>query len=319
MRLDGLTICVTGGMGFVGSHVAKSLKHMGAQVIIVDRRDTDIPDKFYDLFYQLDYSDNSLVPMFDKVDGIVHCAGTSLVGPSIEDPAEYYQNNVYKTIKLLSNIAVLRHKPFIIFSSSAATYGNPVNIPIKEDDPQIPINPYGRTKLMIENILEDYGVAYGLRSYSLRYFNACGADVWGAELGPEPSDTHIIPRLFTDTPFNLFGNDYNTPDGTCVRDYIHVSDLALAHAKAVEAMVSENRPTSLAYNLGTNTGYSNQQLIDAYRKYIDDLDVEVKPRREGDPDELVADASKFMTEFNWKPHFSDLKTIMQSTHDWYDQ
>jgi UDP-glucose 4-epimerase len=319
MDLKGLTICVTGGAGFVGSHTAKTLKAAGARVIVLDRRRLPLPDTIYDQFLHDDFAEERVLDYLQgmNVDGFVHCAGTSLVGPSIKNPSEYYNNNVLKNIQLLDHLKEWKIKPFIVFSSSAATYGNPVNIPIQETDPQIPINPYGESKLVMEHLLRDYGNAYGIRSLSLRYFNACGADVWGSELGPEEGDTHIIPRLFTDSPFCLFGDDYSTPDGTCVRDYIHVSDLAIAHGKACLALSDGHE--SGCYNLGTNKGYSNQELVEAYRKHVGDLTVLTGPRREGDPDELVADASAFMKEFHWKPAFSDLETIIKSTADWYNR
>jgi len=326
MDLKDLTICVTGGAGFVGSHTAKTLKAAGARVIVLDRRRLPLPDTIYDQFLHDDFAEERVLDYLQgmNVDGFVHCAGTSLVGPSIKNPSEYYNNNVLKNIQFLDHLKEWKRKPFIVFSSSAATYGNPVNIPIKETDPQLPINPYGETKLIMEKLLRDYDRAYNIRSYSLRYFNACGADVWGTELGPEDGDTHIIPRLFTNNPFHLFGDDYNTPDGTCVRDYIHVSDLALAHCKAVEALSGSEinfphgRP-SACYNLGTNTGISNRELIEAYKKYVGELTVITGPRREGDPDELVADGKQFQLDHHWKPAYSDLETIITSTKAWYDK
>jgi len=319
MDLEGLSICVTGGAGFVGSHTAKTLKAAGARVIILDRRRLPLPDSVYDQFLHDDFAEEKVLDYLQgmNIDGFVHCAGTSLVGPSVKNPSEYYNNNVLKNIQFLDHLKEWKRKPFVVFSSSAATYGNPVNIPIKETDPQVPINPYGESKLIMEHLLRDYGNAYNIRSFSLRYFNACGADVWGSELGPEDGDTHIIPRLFTDNPFHLFGDDYNTPDGTCVRDYIHVSDLAIAHGKACLAL-SEGYKSG-CYNLGTNVGYSNHELIKAYRKHVGDLTVLTGPRREGDPDELVADATAFMKEFHWKPAYSDLETIIKSTADWYNK
>ena len=319
MDLKGLTICVTGGAGFVGSHTAKTLKAAGARVIILDRRRLPMPDTIYDQFLHDDFAEGRVLDYLQgmNIDGFVHCAGTSLVGPSIKNPSEYYNNNVLKNIQFLDHLKDWKQKPFVVFSSSAATYGNPLSVPIKETDPQIPINPYGESKLIMEHLLRDYGNAYGIRSLSLRYFNACGADVWGSELGPEDGDTHIIPRMFTDHPFNLFGDDYSTPDGTCVRDYIHVSDLAIAHGKSCEYLGTGGKTG--CYNLGTNTGYSNRELIEAYREYVGELTVLTGPRREGDPDELVADASAFMKDFHWKPAYSDLETIIKSTADWYNR
>jgi len=322
MRLEGLKICVTGGMGFVGSQTAKSLKGAGAEVIIVDERETQVPEEYYDLFYKADYADALILNSLRNagVHGFVHCAGSSLVGPSVTDPSEYYNNNVVKTIQMLDSFKTWDIKPFIVFSSSAATYGNPTEVPITEDAVQDPINPYGNTKMMIERILHDYEV-YGIRSYCYRYFNAAGADVWGAELGPEAGDTHIIPRIFeayySDNVFKLFGTDYDTPDGTCVRDYIHVCDLALAHLLAVDNL--SKRSESERYNLGTNNGYSNLQIIEAFKEHVGALEVHNMPRRPGDPDTLIADASLIEKEQNFTTSYSDLKTIMMSTKAWYEK
>jgi UDP-glucose 4-epimerase len=253
------------------------------------------------------------------IDGIVHCAGTSLVGPSIADPGEYYNNNVVKTVLMLDHLSTWDVKPFIVFSSSAAVYGNPVSTPITEDAIPNPINPYGNTKMMIERILHDYGVAHGFRSFIFRYFNAAGADVWGSELGPEPGDTHIIPRIFeayfAKKPFRLFGTDYATSDGTCVRDYIHVCDIALAHLRACVSLSDGSE--SKTYNLGTNTGYSNQLIIDTFKDLVGDLEVINEDRREGDPDILVADGSKFAAEQGMTPQFSDMPTIIESFKKYY--
>jgi UDP-glucose 4-epimerase len=319
MRFEGMKICVTGGMGFVGSHTAKSLRAMGAYVVVVDQRYTGIPESFYDEFIRSDYADDATLRHLNDIgiQGFVHCAGSSLVGPSMTQPSDYYNNNVKKNIEFLDFLASSWSgiKPWIVFSSSAATYGNPVSVPIKEDDLQKPINPYGETKLIMEHMLRDYSAAYGIRSFSLRYFNACGADYWGQEWGPEKGDTHLIPRLFEMDPFTLFGTDYATEDGTCVRDYIHVSDLALAHATSCQAL-SEGAATDY-FNLGTNTGYSNQQVIDKYHEIAGPKQILKQGRREGDPDELVADGTKFQERFNWKPYFSDLNTIVNDTMKWY--
>ena len=321
MRFEGMKICVTGGMGFVGAHTAKSLKAMGAYVVVVDRRYTGIPESFYDEFVRSDFADPATLRHLNElgVQGFVHCAGSSLVGPSMTNPSDYYNNNVAKNIKFLDYLATdwLYTKPWIVFSSSAATYGNPASVPIFEDDSQKPINPYGETKLIMEHLLRDYSAAYGIRSFSLRYFNACGADYWGQEWGPEKGDTHLIPRLFEMDPFTLFGTDYATHDGTCVRDYIHVSDLALAHATACNAL-SEGAATDY-FNLGTGKGYSNQRVIDVYHEIVGPKQILKQERRAGDPDELVADGTKFQERFNWKPYFSDLNTIVNDTMKWYEK
>jgi len=321
MRLDGLSICVTGGMGFVGSQTAKCLQKMGAYVIVVDRRYVDGREKFCDKFIQGDYADDVVLSQLEEhqCHGFVHCAGSSLVGPSMTNPSEYYNNNVIKTIKLLDNLTEWSIKPFMVFSSSAAVYGDPFNIPIKEDTIKFPINPYGMTKLMIENILYDYSSAYGIKSHSLRYFNACGADVWEHDLGPEELDTHLIPKIFeafhNDHPFTLYGADYNTTDGTCVRDYIHVCDLALAHGTSCKALAGGAMTDS--YNLGTSNGYSNLQIIEEFRRLVGPIKIYTDERRPGDPDILVADASRYENEFNWKASYSDISTIISSTNEYY--
>jgi len=331
MRLDGLKIVVTGGMGYVGSHTCKVLHKAGAYVISVDNRHVEQNIVKGVEYITNDYGDPDLwdalcvdeenIKKYGTLDGVVHCAGTSLVGPSVLDPSEYYNNNVVKTIQMLDQLRKLKHTPFVVFSSSAAVYGNADNCAamIQETDPTVPCNPYGSTKMMIELILEDYDKAYDLRSYCFRYFNAAGADVWDNELGPEPNDTHIIPRIFeayqNDTVFKLFGSDYDTPDGTCVRDYIHVCDLALAHLKACVDL-SEGQ-SSAVFNLGTNDGYSNQQIIDIFEDIVGKVDVLVKSRREGDPDSLVADASLYYN--STQPQFSDMKTIIESFNDYYNK
>lgn len=324
MRLEGLTIVVTGGMGYVGSHTCKALKAAGATVISVDNRKVEqnrlegveyITEDYADDFTLLDFRNR-------RVNGFVHCAGTSLVGPSVNDPEQYYWNNVQKTMKLLGHIKRWEVKPFIVFSSSAAVYGDPVMVPIDETDLADPINPYGNTKMIIERMITDYGNAYNIKSYMFRYFNAAGADVWDSELGPEPGDTHIIPRIFEaaageNTHFKLFGTDYDTEDGTCVRDYIHVCDLALAHLRACVELAKGSE--SKIYNLGTKCGFSNKEILDAFIEFVGPITVIEEERREGDPDSLIADASLIKSELGWEPQFSDIATIMKSFRDYYDK
>ena len=321
--LEGKKICVTGGAGFIGSHTAKTLHKAGAQVFVLDHRYTKAGGMYADCFCKEDYSDTDTLDFLQRrnIDGFVHCAGSSLVGPSIKDPGQYYDNNVGKTVKFLEHLSQWKIKPFVVFSSSAATYGIPKSVPIKETDSKEPISPYGQSKLMIERILQDFNTAYKIRYFAYRYFNACGADTYDHELGPEPDDTHIIPKIFeayqNNRAFQMFGTDYNTPDGTCVRDYIHVTDLALAHALACEQLI--NGSTSKIYNLGTNTGYSNQQLIDAFKKHVDDIDVAEAERRIGDPDELIADASLIKQELGWEAQYSDIDTIVEDTKLFYEK
>ena len=322
MSLTGKKICVTGGAGFIGSHTAKTLHNAGAHVFVLDCRFTKAGGMYADFFCKNDYSDQNTLDFLQSrnIDGFVHCAGSSLVGPSIKDPGQYYDNNVGKTIKFLEHLSKWDNKPFVVFSSSAATYGIPESVPIKESEPKAPISPYGESKLMIEHILHDFDVAHNIKYFAYRYFNACGADTYQHELGPEPSDTHIIPKIFeayqSNKAFRMFGTDYNTPDGTCVRDYIHVTDLALAHALACTQLVEGSE--SKIYNLGTNTGYSNQQLIDAFRKHVADIEVVEAERRIGDPDELIADASLIKQELGWEARYSDLDTIIKDTKLFYE-
>jgi len=322
LRFEGKKICVTGGAGFIGSHTAKVLREEGAQVFVLDNRYTEAGGRHADCFCKEDYSDEDTLDFLQlrKVDGFVHCAGSSLVGPSIKDPGLYYDNNVGKTVKLLNHLSNWDNKPFIVFSSSAATYGIPQTVPVKENDPKKPISPYGKSKLMIERVLQDFDTAFNIKYFAYRYFNACGADANDHKLGPEPGDTHIIPKIFeafqNNEAFQMYGTDYNTPDGTCVRDYIHVTDLAQAHALACEQLI--NGSASKIYNLGTNNGYSNQQLIDAFKKHVGDIQVTHAERRIGDPDELVADASKIKTDLNWEAQYSDIDTIIKDTKLFYE-
>jgi len=321
MRLEGMSIVVTGGMGFVGSHTVKSLRSMGAYVITLDRRLVEGREKLCNKFIQGDYGSKEVLDQLHehRPHGIVHCAGSSLVGPSIKDPSDYYNNNVANTLTMLDHIKEWQWKPFIVFSSSAAVYGDPIGTPIDEDTPKYPISPYGRSKLMIEELLNDYSVAYGIRSHSLRYFNACGADVWDHELGPEAFDTHLIPQMFSaicnDHPFTLYGTDYDTPDGTCIRDYIHVCDLALAHGTSCEAL--QQGAETGSYNLGTNQGYSNLEIINRFGELVANLKVFNDVRRPGDPDRLIADANLYQSKFNWKPNFSTIDSIISSTNEYY--
>lgn len=315
------TVLVTGGTGYIGSHVAKKFKQEGWEVIVVDRERREHTLKYVDEFHQCDYdSDESYDLLFHgKVDAIVHCAGTSLVGPSVTAPGVYYSNNVGKSIRYFNTVAGLEFKPVVIFSSSAAVYGEPEFLPIPETSLKNPTNPYGRTKLMIEQILEDYDRAYGLKSACLRYFNACGADPDG-ELGQEPGATHIIARLLeakiNNQVFTLNGNNFDTVDGTCVRDYVHVTDLADAHYLAVQKV---NEVGSFTANLGTRSGYSNQYIIDAAKAIVGHIDVKNGPSREGDPSELVADPSYAKVVLNWEPKRSDLNTIITTAWNWYNQ
>jgi UDP-glucose 4-epimerase len=251
-------------------------------------------------------------------DAIIHCAGTSLVGPSMINPEDYYNNNFIRTKRLCDALLKFEQRPRLIFSSSAATYGSPIMTPCQEVDPTEPISPYGESKLMIEWLLKSYCRAYGLDFVSFRYFNACGADSQGRH-GQAPGATHIIARVLeairdNTGAFVLNGTDFETEDGTCVRDYIHVEDLAEAHVLAMDASIPAD-----VYNLGTNQGYSNLQIIHGAIKITHkDLEYHVGPRREGDPAMLTADAGKFMSVSKWKPHFG-LEDMIGHAWTWYQQ
>ena len=267
-------IVVTGGCGYIGSHVARAFKQNGDQVLIIDRVYREHTLKDIDGYYIGDFADvDSLATMVDfDPDIIVHCAGTSLVGPSMDNPSEYYDNNVAKTIKLMDVIKGLDNPPVIMFSSSASAYGEPERLPIPEEARIQPVSPYGCTKVACEMILHDYGRAYGIDTLCFRYFNAAGACPITHDLGQEPGATHIVARVLEASinkmAFTVNGEDFDTPDGTCIRDYVHVWDIALAHVRAAgffdnyspDASLRTN--ISLTLNLGTNTGVSNKEIVD---------------------------------------------------------
>ena len=254
----------------------------------------------------------------------MHFAACSLVGESVQHPSKYYRNNVANTLNLLD--VMVRHgvKQFI-FSSTAATFGEPHYLPIDEAHPQQPINPYGMSKLMVERILSDYAAAYGLNSVSLRYFNACGGDP-GGEIGEcHDPETHLIPIILQAASgrreaVTVFGRDYATEDGTCVRDYIHIEDLCSAHALALKALLNKQIIGANAYNLGNGAGFSVQQVIDAVRRVVadDGRDIVVLEgeRRSGDPATLVADSALVRKVLGWYPNFSALDTIIQHAWAW---
>jgi len=317
-------VVVTGGCGYIGSHVARAFKQVGDEVYIIDQVKRDHTLKDMDGWFIGDFaSEGSLSTIIDiRPDVIVHCAGTSLVGPSMENPSEYWHNNVTKLIKLLDIVASMPKRPLILFSSSASVYGDPEELPIPESHKIDPISSYGNTKATAERILDDYYVAYNIPSVCFRFFNAAGAEPVDHDLGQEPGATHIIARVLEaaieQKTFKLFGNDYPTSDGTCVRDYIHVWDLAQAHVLAAD------KATSIAgwvgaqrVNLGTGTGISNREILD-YAKANYTLPAPViLPRRLGDPAKLVAQCDFARNWLGWVPKYSNLASIMDSAYKWY--
>jgi UDP-glucose 4-epimerase len=311
-------VCVTGVSGYIGGQTALLLKDEGHHVIGIDRR--PLPSHLNsacDRFIQEDFASTHALStiVLERPDAVVHCAGTSLVGPSMIDPAEYYENNVVKTYQLLEIVRRAMPKTKFVYSSSAATYGEPVMLPIHEVDPAEPVSPYGQSKLMVDMMLESYHRAYGLNSVSFRYFNACGADPQ-ARHGQAPGATHIIARVLEairdDAEFTLNGVDFPTTDGSCVRDYVHVDDIARAHSLAIYHDVPAG-----VYNLGSNNGVSNREIIAAAERVTGrKLKVVMGAARPGDPPQLTASAAKFgMVAAGWRQF--ELDHMIQHAWNWY--
>lgn len=324
------TIIVTGGCGYIGSHVARAFKYADPdnRVHIIDRVKRDHTLKDMDGYLIEDFANEvSLSTIYDLApDVIVHCAGTSLVGPSMNNPADYYENNVIKTLALLDLVKNMPKKPTIMFSSSASVYGTPTaeQLPLTEAEPRDPISPYGSTKAITEMMLKDYGTAYGINSICFRYFNAAGAMPVTADLGQEPEATHIVARVLEASiagrAFIINGDNYDTPDGTCIRDYVHVWDIAIAHIKALELIEREsydNAGECHIFNLGTGKGISNKQIVDYVNEKYGLKFVKYGERRWGDPDELVADATDANRWLGWHPAHSTLEEIVDSAYKWY--
>lgn len=317
-----MAILVTGGAGYIGSATVELLRENGEKVVVLDnlvyghRRavDADIP------FYQGDAGDPDLVKRIVAEHGVracIHFAAYAYVGESVQDPAKYFHNNTVQTNSLLNALIESDVKKFV-FSSTCASYGDPLKIPIDEDHPQKPVNPYGWSKFMTERILESYDPAYGLKFVALRYFNAAGAtEKCGEHHDPE---THLIPNILKaaagQLPFvSVFGDDYDTPDGTCIRDYIHIRDLADAHLRALKYL--ENGGDSAKINLGNGLGFSVLEVIETVKKVTGkDFQVKIEPRRAGDPDRLIADATKAGEVLNWQPQFTELEKIVASAWEW---
>lgn len=316
-------VLVVGGAGYIGSHMVKLLDRRGCEVTVLDDLSAGYRDAVKAGRFVLgDLGElEVLEDLFQtcRFDGVMHFASHIQVGESVREPAKYYRNNVFKTQRLLDAMVAHRVKSFI-FSSTAAIFGEPVRILIDEGHPRNPINPYGCGKWMVEQMLRDYDVAYGLKSVCLRYFNAAGADPEG-ELGErhEP-ETHLIPLVLRAAAGRLpeitvFGTDYDTPDGTCIRDYIHVTDLCEAHWLALQRLWAGGEST--AYNLGNGNGFSVREVIDAARAVTGrDIPVQYGARRSGDPARLVADARRARAELGWEPRHADLATMIAHAWRW---
>jgi len=319
-------ILVVGGAGYIGSHMVKDLLRNGYFVITLD----DLSKGHRELLPGGLFIEGSLgdIVLLDKIfsdyriEAVMHFAAYSLVGESVGNPLDYYRNNLARTVELLN--AMVRHnvKRFI-FSSTAAVYGEPIEVPITEDHPCNPTNPYGVTKIAVERMLQDCDSAYGLKYVSLRYFNAAGADASG-EIGErhEP-ETHLIPLILKVATgelesIKIFGTDYPTPDATCIRDYIHVSDLTRAHMLALEALLAKEE--SSVYNLGNSKGYSVREVIELAKKVTSQPIPAIETnRRRGDPAVLIASSDKIRKALGWEPQYEDLETIIKSAWVWHQR
>jgi UDP-glucose 4-epimerase len=326
-----LHVLITGGAGYIGSTTAEELLAAGHEVTVLDDLSTGhrgaVPDGAH--LQVGSYGDAAAVTALlgrERVDAVLHCAARSLVGESMEDPARYFRENVVGGVSLLDAMreAGVRR---IVFSSTAATYGLPERAPIVESDPIRPINAYGETKRSVEGAIRWYGYAYGLRSVILRYFNAAGASRRNGE--QHSPETHLIPNVLAaveeDREVVIFGDDYPTPDGTCIRDYIHVTDLARAHLLALEATAAGDERTGpaagpcepLVCNLGSGTGFSNRQIVAAVGSVVGrPIPVRIGPRRAGDPPALVASAERAGETLGWRPQHGALEEIIGSAWEW---
>lgn len=320
-----MSILVLGGAGYIGSHTVSELIDAGREVVIIDNLETGYMAAVHKQakFYEGDIRSREFVDMVfekEKIDAVIHFAANSLVGESMNNPLKYYDNNLCGTKVLLESM-VAHGIDKIVFSSTAATYGEPERVPIVETDHTEPTNTYGETKLSMEKMFKWTGKAHGLRYVSLRYFNACGAHVSG-EIGEAHNpETHLIP-LILQVPLGrrdeimIFGDDYDTPDGTCIRDYIHVTDLAQAHILALDYLMKGGR--SDIFNLGNGTGFSVKEVIETARKVIGHpIPAKIAPRRAGDPAQLIASSDKAKTVLGWKPQFAQLETIIETAWKWH--
>jgi len=320
-----MAILVTGGAGYIGSHAVLELKRLGYGVIVVDNLQKGHKDAIKDVkLITIDLRNKEdVLNMFadNKIDAVLHFAADSLVGESVTNPQKYFVNNIFSGVNLIEAMIKYNVKRFI-FSSSAATYAQPKKIPIEEKNPTIPTNPYGESKLIFEKMLAWYDNAHGIKYVSLRYFNAAGADrieQIGEDHTPE---SHLIPivlqvALGKRQQVEIFGTDYKTPDGTCLRDYIHVTDLAMAHILALKKLEKPGAASNI-YNLGNQKGFSVKQIIKVAEKVTGKKIKSVEgPRRAGDPAVLIASSAKIRKELKWKPGLGDIETIISTAWKWH--
>lgn len=319
-----MNILVTGGAGYIGSHVVKELMNTSNNVMVYDNLQKGHRSAVKGVpFVEGDLNDKDLLDRTMKeysINAVIHLAADSLVGESMENPSRYFRNNVCNGLNLL-DCMVKNNVKYIVFSSTAAVYGEPKNIPITENDETLPTNVYGETKLMFERILKRYDDAYGIKYISLRYFNAAGAHISG-EIGEDHTpETHLIPiimqvALGQREKMYIYGDDYETKDGTCIRDYIHVSDLADAHVLALEAL--EEGHNSDIYNLGNGKGFSVKEVIEMVEKVVgENIPKEVTTRRPGDPAILIASSEKIIKKLGWKPRYNSLEKIIETAWKWH--
>lgn len=325
-RLDCETILVVGGAGYIGSHMVKALLENDYKVVVLDNLSTGNRRLIVGgEFVEGDLGDAAVLDdLFTtrRIDAVMHFAAFSLVGESVTDPLKYYRNNVAGTAQLVD--AMLRHEVRnFIFSSTAAVYGEPRSVPIDEQQPLCPTNPYGTTKLAVEHMLRDCAAAYDFNFVSLRYFNTAGADPSGTIGELHDPESHLIPLLLKVANgqrenIKIFGNDYPTPDGTCLRDYVHVNDLAAAHLLALRHIVAQGGAAT--YNLGNSRGYSVMELLEVARCVTGHpIPAVIEARRQGDPAVLVADSGKIRRELGWQPRFEKIEEIVRTAWRWHNQ
>ena len=320
-----MAILVLGGAGYIGSHTVWELCEAGRDVVVADNLQTGFKEAVHPnaRFYKLDIRDREALDVLfqaEKIDGVIHFAACSQVAESMRDPLKYYDNNLHGTMVLLS--AMVAHGvDKIVFSSTAATYGEPERVPILETDRTQPTNTYGETKLSMEKMMGWCSKAHGLRYVALRYFNACGAHPSGKIGEAHDPETHLIP-IILQVPngqrekLTIYGEDYPTPDGTCIRDYIHVTDLAQAHILALDYLM--NGGENNVFNLGNGVGFSNKEVVDVARAVTGHpIPAQIGPRRPGDPARLVASSEKAKSVLGWDPQYADLNTIISTAWQWH--